>query len=74
LFEPAKGQIAGAHALCAPAVIGREIIMSGSNGDKARHDRERKKKVLRKKRTRDLRKKLSSEIKGTQVATHGANS
>jgi hypothetical protein len=35
--------------------------MSAKNGDKARFYRERKKKILRKKRTRELRKALSSE-------------
>jgi hypothetical protein len=41
--------------------------MSGRNGDKARHGRERKKKVLRQQRTRELRKRLSLENKGTQI-------
>ena len=42
--------------------------MSGRNGDKARSDRERKKKNLRRKRTLELRKKLSLENKEAQVA------
>jgi len=46
----------------------REAIMSGRNGDKARSDRERKKKNLRRKRTFELRKKLSLENKEAQVA------
>jgi len=46
----------------------KEAIMSGRNGDKARSDRERKKKNLRRKRTLELRKKLSLENKEAQVA------
>lgn len=42
--------------------------MSGSHGDKARFDRERKKKNLRQKRTRELQKKLLLENKGRQTA------
>jgi hypothetical protein len=42
--------------------------MSGRNGDKARFDRERKKKNLRQRRTAELRKRLSSENKGAQAA------
>jgi len=38
--------------------------MSGRNGDKARFNRERKKTILRQKRTRELRKKLLQENKG----------
>lgn len=37
--------------------------MSGRNGDKARFDRERKKNNLRRKRTLELRKKLSLDNK-----------
>jgi len=37
--------------------------MSERNGDKARFDRERKKKMLRQKRTRELRKNLLAENK-----------
>ena len=37
--------------------------MSANNGDKARSHRERKKKVLRRQRTRELRKRLSLESK-----------
>jgi hypothetical protein len=40
--------------------------MSGRNGDKARSDRERKKKVIRQKRTRELRKRLSLGNKEAQ--------
>jgi hypothetical protein len=43
--------------------------MSAKNGNKARFDRERKKKSLRQKRTRELRKKLSLENKGAQAAS-----
>jgi hypothetical protein len=43
--------------------------MSGRNGDKARFDCERKKKILRKKRTQELRKSLSLENKGKQAAS-----
>jgi len=43
--------------------------MSGRNGDKARFDRERKKKNLRQKRTRELRKRLSLENKGAQAVS-----
>jgi hypothetical protein len=43
--------------------------MSGMNGDKARSDRERKKKALRQQRTRELRKRLSLENKGAQTAS-----
>jgi hypothetical protein len=46
-----------------------EKIMSGKNGDKARSGRERKKKVLRKQRTRLLRKSLALEDKGKQAAS-----
>jgi hypothetical protein len=42
--------------------------MSGRNGDKARYDRERKKKALRQKRTHELRKKLALKNKGAQIA------
>jgi len=42
--------------------------MSGRHGDKARSDRERKKKNLKRKRTLELRKKLSLEKKEAQVA------
>jgi hypothetical protein len=42
--------------------------MSGRNGNKARFDRERKKKNLRQKRTRVLQKSLSHENQGTQTA------
>ncbi len=42
--------------------------MSGTNGDKARFFRERKKKVVRQKRTRDLRKSLVPENKENQAA------
>ena len=43
--------------------------MSGTNGDKARHDRERKKKVVRQRNTRELKKKLALENKGAQAAS-----
>ena len=43
--------------------------MSGSHGDKARFDRERKKKSLRQKRTRELRKALLLENKGAPTAS-----
>jgi hypothetical protein len=43
--------------------------MSVSHGDKARFDRERKKKNLRQKHTRELRKALLSENKGAQAAS-----
>jgi hypothetical protein len=46
----------------------KEAIMSGRNGDKARSDRERKKKNLRRKRTLELRKKLSLQNKEAQAA------
>ncbi len=42
--------------------------MSGSHGDKARFDRERIKRNLRQKRTRELRKELSPENKLAQAA------
>ena len=38
--------------------------MSKKNGDKARSYRERKKKILRKKRTRELKKSLLQKNKG----------
>ena len=41
--------------------------MSGNHGDKARFDRERKKKNRRQKRTRELRKALLSENKAARV-------
>ncbi|MBP1622306.1 MAG: hypothetical protein H6Q07_326 [Acidobacteria bacterium] len=43
--------------------------MSGRNGDKARFDRERKKKNLRQKRTRELRKRLSLGSKEAQASS-----
>ncbi|MGD0099715.1 MAG: hypothetical protein ABSC60_05165 [Acidobacteriota bacterium] len=43
--------------------------MSGRNGDKARYDRERKKKILRQKHTRELRRRLSLENKGAQATS-----
>jgi hypothetical protein len=43
--------------------------MSGRNGNKARFDRERKKKNLRQKNTRELRKRLQLEIKGAQATS-----
>jgi len=43
--------------------LAEEEIMSGRNGDKARSDRERKKKNLRRKRTLELRKTLSLQKK-----------
>jgi hypothetical protein len=46
--------------------------MSGTNGNKARFDRERKKKNLRQKRTRELRKKLSQG--NTELQAAGAES
>jgi hypothetical protein len=46
--------------------------MSGRNGDKARFDRERKKKILRHERIRELRKKLLTESKGAQTANAGS--
>jgi hypothetical protein len=42
--------------------------MSGRNGDKARFDRERKKKNLRQKHTRELRKELLLRNKTMQTA------
>jgi hypothetical protein len=41
--------------------------MSGTNGNKARFDRERKKKNLRQRRTRELRKQLSQGNKEVQA-------
>jgi len=46
----------------------KEVVMSGRNGDKARFDRERKKKNLRKKRTRELKQRLLLNSGGTQTA------
>jgi hypothetical protein len=40
--------------------------MSKRNGDKARSNRERKKKVLRRKRNQELRKALESNTTGTR--------
>jgi hypothetical protein len=45
--------------------------MSGKNGDKARFDRERKKKNLRQKRTRELKNRLALETKESQAASTG---
>jgi hypothetical protein len=42
--------------------------MSKRNGDKARFDRERKKKILRRKRNRELRQALESNSTGTRSA------
>jgi len=42
--------------------------MSKRNGDKARFDRERKKKMLRRKRNQELRKALESNTTGTTSA------
>jgi hypothetical protein len=44
----------------------KEAIMSGSHGDKARFDRERKKKNLRRKRTRELKNALLPENKAAR--------
>jgi hypothetical protein len=46
--------------------------MSARNGNKARFDRERKKKTIRQKHTRELQKKLSFENKGAQAASAAA--
>jgi hypothetical protein len=43
--------------------------MSGRTGDKARFNRDRKKKIVRQKRTRELRNKLALENKGAQTAS-----
>jgi len=43
--------------------------MSGSRGDRARFDRERKKKIIRQKRARELRKELSPEKTGARAAS-----
>jgi len=40
--------------------------MSKRNGDKARANRERKKKMLRRKRNQELRKALESNTTGTR--------
>jgi len=42
--------------------------MSKRNGDKARFNRERKKKLLRRKRNRELRKALESNTAGATSA------
>jgi hypothetical protein len=41
--------------------------MSGSHGDKARFDRERKKNNLRRKRTRELRNELALDNKAARA-------
>jgi hypothetical protein len=46
---------------------GREIV-SERNGDKARFGRERKKKILLRKRSRELRKALKKNVKGATPA------
>jgi len=43
--------------------------MSAKTGDKARFNRDRKKKIIRQKRTRALQKKLSSENQSAQAAS-----
>jgi hypothetical protein len=43
----------------------KEAFMSQRNGDKARFDRQRKKKSLHRKRIRDLRKVLALQNKTT---------
>ena len=43
--------------------------MSGSRGDKARFDRERKKKIIRQKRIRELRKLMLPDIKAARDAS-----
>jgi hypothetical protein len=45
----------------------KEMIMSGKNGDKARFDRERKKKIARKRRSRELQKSLSQQNNEAQA-------
>jgi hypothetical protein len=42
--------------------------MSKRNGDKARFDRERKKKLLQRERSRELRKALSNQTAGAASA------
>jgi len=43
--------------------------MSGRNGDKARFDRERKKQIVRKRHTRELRKSLLAGNEEKQAAS-----
>lgn len=43
--------------------------MSAKNGDKARYHRERKKRILRNKNTRELKKQLAAGNKDAQPAT-----
>lgn len=43
--------------------------MSRRNGDKARFDRQQKKKTLHRERIRELRKRLELESKATLVST-----
>ena len=43
--------------------------MSAKTGDKARFNRDRKKKILRNKRTRELQKKLSLKDKSASAAS-----
>ena len=40
-----------------------ELIMSALNGDKSRHHRERKQKIARRKRTRELFKHETTQVK-----------
>lgn len=42
--------------------------MSGRNGDKSRFGRERKRKILERRRIRDLRKVLENNAPGTTIA------
>jgi hypothetical protein len=45
----------------------REGTVSGKNGDKARFGRERRHKILRRKRTGELRKALGMKQQATQA-------
>jgi hypothetical protein len=49
----------------------KEGIVSEKHGDKARFDRERKKKILRRERTRELKKELLLENKTARSASAG---
>jgi hypothetical protein len=47
--------------------LAKEEIVSEKNGDKSRFDQERQRKILRRKRVRELRKALGLGNKATRI-------
>jgi hypothetical protein len=54
-----------------PELGSEEEIVSERNGDKARFNRERKKKILLRKRSRELRTALKNKLRGAGPAQNG---